>query len=98
MAVAFIPEANEEFFDAMTYYESKSAGLGARSLAEVQAATSKIEALPETWPTVSRRCRRVLVDVFPYGLIYQLHQYALYVIAVAHLKRRPGYWRRRELE
>jgi hypothetical protein len=98
MAVILTPVANQEMLDASAYYESQAVGLGTRFLAEVGKAANRIEQLPEAWPMVSSRSRRVLLDVFPYALIYQLFGNDSYIIAVAHLKRREGYWRRREMK
>jgi toxin ParE2 len=97
MAVIYLAAANEELLDAIAYYESKETALGARFLGEVRAAVARVEELPDTWPKVSRRCQRMLVRVFPYGIIYQQHHGEIHVIAVAILHRREGYWRRREL-
>jgi hypothetical protein len=56
------------------------------------------ERLPES-PAVGtpfgRRLRRVLVPKFPYGLLYRVEAARIYIIAVMHLHRRPGYWRSR---
>jgi hypothetical protein len=37
----------------------------------------------------------VLVHRFPFAILYRVERVALYVIAVAHLHRRPNYWRGR---
>lgn len=39
--------------------------------------------------------RRVLVVRFPYHVVYQLGQDEIVVVAIGHLKRRPGYWQHR---
>jgi len=41
----------------------------------------------------SRRTRRVLVRRFPYSLLYRVDPDVIFVVAVAHVRRRPGYWR-----
>jgi plasmid stabilization system protein ParE len=40
--------------------------------------------------------RRYLVQRFPYGLIYREEGDRIFILAVAHLRRRPEYWRGRE--
>jgi hypothetical protein len=37
----------------------------------------------------------VLVPKFPYGLLYRIEPARIYIVAVMHLHRRPGYWRSR---
>jgi len=39
--------------------------------------------------------RRVVVTRFPYQVVYRLGQDDLEIVAIAHLKRRPGYWKHR---
>jgi len=39
--------------------------------------------------------QRVLVDRFPYAVIYFEADDVIYVIAIAHTKRRPLYWQAR---
>jgi hypothetical protein len=39
--------------------------------------------------------RRLLVDRFPYALVFVESETEIRVLAVAHTRRRPGYWRSR---
>jgi len=39
--------------------------------------------------------RRFLVRRFPYGLLYRNEPTAIFIVAVMHLRRRPGYWKGR---
>jgi plasmid stabilization system protein ParE len=54
---------------------------------------SRIEAHPEIGAPVSRdhRTRRLLVPRFPYEVVYRLLPSEIIILAIAHLKRRPGY-------
>jgi hypothetical protein len=49
------------------------------------------------WPKVSRRTRRCLTDHFPYGVIYYYNkqQQHIAIVAIAHNKQGPGYWKER---
>jgi hypothetical protein len=64
-------------------------------------ATEKLlEALPRSGTIVGvvagrRSVRRILVHGFPYSLIYLERARTVWILAVAHHRRRPGYWRRR---
>ena len=44
------------------------------------------------WSNISKRTRRCLLNKFPYGVIYQIRDEEILVLAIAHLHRRPGYW------
>ena len=39
--------------------------------------------------------RRCLLKRFPYGVIYHLDEQEILVIAIAHLHRKPEFWRNR---
>lgn len=89
--------AREEFSAAVSWYEEQRPGLGAEFFDAVVHATALIQAHPEigTLPS-DRRTRRLLVQKFPYQVVYRLSDEHIIIVAIAHLKRRPGYWKRRE--
>lgn len=95
--IAWHPEARRELLDASAFYESESHGLGDLFLDAVEVGLKRIARHPRSAPVVERSARRYLVRRFPYGLVYRLDEedQVLFILAVAHLKRRPGYWRGR---
>lgn len=50
---------------------------------------------PERWPLYLHGTRRMLVRRFPLAIIYRVEAQRVLVVAIAHQRRRPGYWRRR---
>ncbi len=92
MNAIFHPEADTEFQEAIEYYEAESAGLGVRFYLEVMAVVARIEAHPRAWPRLRGSVRKGLVPGFPYKLLYTIEPEQLYVVAVMHGKRQPGYW------
>lgn len=93
--VAFHPEAEAELVAAAGYYEDQAANLGVDFLAAVERTYQRLIELPESGLPFGRRLRRVLVPGFPYGLLYRVETERILVVAVAHLRRRPGYWKSR---
>ena len=93
--VTFHAEAEAEMVAAAAVYEAHTSGLGAEFIAEVERATQALVLYPKIGHRFSRRLRRVLVRRFPYGLLYRSEPDAIRIVAVAHLRRRPGYWRHR---
>ena len=93
--VIFHPEAEAEFLAAARFYDAQTPGLGVDFVAEVRRATQTLADHPELGHRFSRRLRRLLVHRFPYGLLYRVESDKIFIVAVAHLRRRPGYWRRR---
>jgi hypothetical protein len=91
----FHPEARAEFDAAMEYYELVRPRLGTAFLAEVQAATEYAQRLPQAGSPVSDELRRTFIRRFPYCLLYATEATRTYILAGAHVRRRPGYWRSR---
>jgi plasmid stabilization system protein ParE len=93
--VEFHPEAEAELVAAARYYEDHAENLGFDFLIAVRRTYSRLAEFPESGHSFGRRLRRVLVPGFPYGLIYRAEADRILIVAVAHLHRRPGYWKAR---
>ena len=91
----FLPEAEEEMNEAAQFYEGRSDGLGEDFLDEVQHTVESMLAFPQSGPVVSENLRRRILPRFPFGLLYAVEDERIVIVAVAHLKRRPGYWKDR---
>ena len=89
--------AIDEFSEAVRWYEARRPGLGGEFFDEVGAILALIEANPEIGATISAdgQTRRALVGRFPYQVVYRLRPTEIVIVAIAHLKRRPGYWKDR---
>jgi plasmid stabilization system protein ParE len=91
--VTFHEEADSEIYEAAIYYEEKAADLGLLFLDEIEKAIIRILANPMAYPSVGDEVRQAIVSRFPYSILYVIESDEhLRVIAVAHQKRRPGYW------
>ena len=95
MKFYFHPDAGAEFDTAVEYYEQLQPGLGIEFAEEIYATITRIIQYPDAGSALSKNSRRCLVNRFPYGLLYQTKSHTLRIIAVAHLHRRPGYWKER---
>ncbi|MHB1586511.1 MAG: type II toxin-antitoxin system RelE/ParE family toxin [Acidiferrobacteraceae bacterium] len=93
--VIFHPDAYQELAQARNWYEERVAGLGDMFFSEVESAILAIKNAPDTWPNYTTGTRRFLVHRFPFAVIYRHDDRMIQVIAIMHLKRRPGYWRSR---
>jgi toxin ParE1/3/4 len=94
--IRFIPPARRELLYEAHYYEVELAGLGDAFLDEVARTLALIKAHPEAWPfDEGTATRRVRMARFPFAIIYLINDDDAVVIAIAHTKRRPGYWRKR---
>jgi toxin ParE1/3/4 len=88
----FHPEAEQEFLEAISYYEAEVPGLGERFEAEMQRASALLLEYPEIGPLADAELRKLVLHRFPYYVLYALSAETVRIVAVAHEKRRPGYW------
>jgi toxin ParE1/3/4 len=94
--VVFQDEAEAELDEAAAWYERRTAGLGQEFLLSVNEAIRKIRDNPLIGSRFgTTRFRYVLVHRFPYIVFYAETTNVLRVMAVAHGRRRPGYWKNR---
>lgn len=93
--ITFHEEAEAEVIEAACYYEERSLGLGHSFLTKVKDAVNDIQANPDACQLVGDEVRRNLVQRFPYSVLYAIEKDRIRVMAVAHHKRRPEYWRYR---
>jgi plasmid stabilization system protein ParE len=91
----FVKPAEDELAEALDHYNEITAGLGDRFLAEVREAVRLIEEFPRNSPVIDRDVRRKVIFEFPYALLYIVGAEEVVILAVAHQRRRPLYWRRR---
>jgi plasmid stabilization system protein ParE len=86
--------ARREIEEAAEWYEGREPDLGA---AFVEAVEARIERVPQQFALVNPQepYRRALVARFPYHVFFEVLDDRVVVIAVAHERRRPGYWRSR---
>ncbi len=97
MKYAFHPEAEAEFLATIDYYEALEPGLGSDFAIEVHSTTGSILRFPMAWPIFEDDTRRCRISRFPYGIIYSQHEDVIFILAVMHLRREPGYWKTRVL-
>jgi len=89
------PDARREFDDAVDYYERENPGLGAKFTDEVDAGFARIRKHPDAAPLVAPNVRKLVLARFPYTLVYEVRDDFTRILAIAHQRKRPYYWRRR---
>ena len=91
----FHPDAAEEAREAAAYYEDIRVGLGTDFQAELDAALLRIRSNPLLYAAESGTVRVCPLQRFPYSVFYEDQADRVWVAAVGHHRRRPGYWARR---
>lgn len=95
MNVEFLPAADEELNEAAAYYEERAPGLGEDLLDEAQLGRDLLSLQPNIGLRLDALHRRLPLRRFPFGLIFRVDPDAVRIVALAHNRRQPGYWRSR---
>ena len=90
--VEFHRLARRELFEASGFYHRETTGLGDVFLSAVGRVLSQLERFPDSGAPIRAGLRKAIVPRFPYNLIYANLTDEIYILAVAHQKRRPRYW------
>ena len=89
------PEAVVEARAAREGYAERNATAAEALIGEIDLAIDTIAAAPSRWPIFEHGTRRYLLRRFPYAVIYRATSEAVTIVAFAHCRRRPGYWKER---
>lgn len=94
----FHADAEAEFLAVVDWYAARDADVATELVALVREAVLHIADVPEAWPTWPGRddLRVRVLRRFPFSIVYTVTADAIVVVAVAHHRRRPGYWLHRE--
>ena len=92
MEIRFLDVAEQELDETVEYYNAELLGLGDQFLLEVLSALERIRQFPEAWHPFTENSRRCQTRRFSYGIMYQILESEILIVAVANLHRRPGYW------
>jgi plasmid stabilization system protein ParE len=90
------PEALAEAKAALAWYAERSSRAPQAFLGELDKAIDTIVNSPRRWPMYEGDCRRFPMFRFPYLVVYREKSTStIEIVAIAHGRRRPGYWRKR---
>lgn len=95
MRIEFHPEAHEEMLETARFYEERVEGLGTDFLAAVEETTRRIQEFPDAGTIERAGIRKKFVLGFPFTVLYGRHEDRIFIAAVMHQHRRPGYWKKR---
>jgi len=94
--VRFLPAADQDYRDALAWYQARSARAAAGFEAAVEVALQRIADNPELWPSCDEQHRFYVLRRYPYSIIYRHDGGEIVVVAVAHSRRSPSYWQGRK--
>ena len=88
-------EAGAEAEAAARWYRERSAATAERFVGEIKQAIETILEAPQRWPVGFRSTRKVKLPCFPFLVVYRESDQTIAILAIAHGRRRPGYWKGR---
>ena len=90
------PDAAREANEAVDYYDLMQEGLGDDFRKDMKAALDRIQQNPRLYGVESGTLRVCPLHRFPYNVYYDDLTDRIWVAAIGHQRRRPGYWSRRQ--
>ena len=96
MKIRFVDEARVEFLDGVSYYEKQQTKLGRRFKLEVEQTIVWLADHPEACRLRPGGYRRLNLQIFPYYIPYIVRNSTLWIVAIAHQRRKPEYWIQRK--
>jgi toxin ParE1/3/4 len=95
LPVEFHPRVVEEAHAARAWYEERSPAAASAFLAELDHGVVLVGEQPDAWPPHTHGTRRYVMRRYPFQLVYRKIGETILVVAVAHVRRRPGLWKDR---
>ena len=95
MIIRFHELAQAELRFAADDYEAKHHLLGQEFIATVARSLDRISTFPDSGGPYIAETRRLVLGRFPFSIVYSREDDSLVVLAVAHHRRLPGYWKDR---
>jgi plasmid stabilization system protein ParE len=92
MKVRLHPEARAELLEARKWYYDRSPLSSVAFSHVVDRAVSRIRNSPNSFPLAEHGTRKIVLQRFPFNIFYRTGEGEIVIVAVAHQKRRPGYW------
>lgn len=92
MRVKLHPMARAELHDARNWYLGRSAVSATAFSSTIDNAIWRISYSPHSFPRAEYGTRKLILQRFPFSIFYRIREFEIEVVAVAHQKRRPGYW------
>ena len=95
MRARFLRPAEAEVDDAVRYFDEQRDGLGHRFEQDLIQTITFVTDHPFTGMALTSNVRKFRLRTFRYNIIYVVDGDELVIVAVAHHRRHPGYWRGR---
>ena len=93
LPVDYLPGSRRDFDESFDWYAARSVQTAARFASAVDISLSAITVDPKRFAAIDESHRECPVGRFPFRIVYRVTADRIVVVAIAHAKRRPGYWK-----
>ena len=95
LPLRFHPEVADEIRKAKDWYGQRSEAVKGQLVSALRRAFQQLGNDASAGVNYLHGTRRLRLKKFPFILVYRIKGGATDIVALAHTKRRPGYWRQR---
>ena len=96
MEYIYHAEAFDEYREAVLHYNNISSTIANQFVVKIEQTVALIREQPNAWVVVSKNIRRSIVKGYPYSIFFSVYSGKIYILAIAHQKRKPNYWKKRK--
>lgn len=96
LPINYLSGARRDFDESFDWYVARSTQTAVRFADSVDAALMKVAENPTRIDSLDGVHRECPLKRFPFRIVYRVIENHVLVVAIAHSKRNPGYWRDRD--
>ena len=93
--LVFLPEAREDIYEAAVWYRQRNPRVAREFTRRVESATKRISQNPFQFPLLDDEARHLVLDHYPYSIIYLIAEEEVVILSCFHQRRDPAEWKRR---
>jgi len=93
--IEYLSEARVDFDESFDWYAQRSVGAAIGFVSAVDEVIDQVTADPQRFPFTHGGCQYCLLNRYPFRVVFRDEPDQLVIVAIAHAKRRPGYWHSR---
>ena len=92
LPIEYLPGARRDFDESFDWYAKREIQVAMRFANAINSALVEVATNPARFASVDGAHHESALKKFPFRIVFRLVANRVLVVAVAHAKRRPGYW------
>jgi len=90
MKIKLHPKAEEDLYEALKYYSQIDVKIKEKFIYHLDSTFEKIIKFPNLYQHETKTIQKVLMDKFPYIVMYEQYQDIIMILAIFHTSRNPN--------